>query len=82
MAQGARVVEAVYEVPHVAHAPMEPLNCTAHVQADRVDVWIGTQNADGALELAAQASGHKAENVYIHNTFSGGGFGRRLRNDE
>ena len=46
MTQGARVVEAVYEVPHLAHAPMEPLNCTAHVQPDRVDVWIGTQNAE------------------------------------
>ena len=46
---GGQVVEAIYEVPHLAHAPMEPLNATAHVQADRVDVWIGTQNADAAL---------------------------------
>ena len=82
MAQAAKVIEADYEVPHVAHAPMEPLNCTAWVQGGRVDVWIGTQNADGALELAAQASGVKPANVHIHNTFSGGGFGRRLRNDE
>jgi isoquinoline 1-oxidoreductase beta subunit len=82
MAQAGRVIEADYEVPHVAHAPMEPLNCTAWVQGGRVDVWIGTQNADGALELAAQASGVKPQNVHIHNTFSGGGFGRRLRNDE
>jgi isoquinoline 1-oxidoreductase beta subunit len=82
MAQAAKVIEADYEVPHVAHAPMEPLNCTAWVQGGRVDVWIGTQNADGALELAVQASGVKPANVHIHNTFSGGGFGRRLRNDE
>ena len=78
----AKVVEATYDVPIIAHAPMEPLNATAHVTADRVDVWVGTQNADLALQVAAQASGVKPENVYIHNTFSGGGFGRRLRPDE
>jgi isoquinoline 1-oxidoreductase subunit beta len=82
LAQAASLVEAVYEVPHLAHAPMEPLNCTARVQGDRVDVWIGTQNADRALELAAQAAGVRRENVHIHNTFSGGGFGRRLHSDE
>ncbi len=82
MPAAAKVIEAVYDVPIIAHAPMEPLNATAHVQADRVDVWVGTQNADAALQTAAQASGVKLENVYIHNTFSGGGFGRRLRPDE
>src|SRR3974377_2259965 len=61
---------------------MEPLNAIAHVQPDRVDVWVGTQNADLALTLAAQAPGVKPEKVYIHNTFSGGGFGRRLGPDE
>jgi isoquinoline 1-oxidoreductase beta subunit len=61
---------------------MEPLNAIAHVQADRVDVWVGTQNADAALALAAQASGMKPQSVYVHNTFSGGGFGRRLGPDE
>ena len=79
MPTAAKVIEATYEVPIIAHAPMEPLNAIAHVQADRVDVWVGTQNADLALTFAAQASGVKPENVYIHNTFSGGGFGRRLR---
>ena len=82
MQTAAKVIEATYDVPIIAHAPMEPLNATAHVQADRVDVWVGTQNADLALKFAAQASGVKPENVYIHNTFSGGGFGRRLRPDE
>src|SRR5580700_5845599 len=82
MATAAKVIEATYEVPIIAHAPMEPLNATAHVQADRVDIWVGTQNADLALTFAAQASGVKPENVYIHNTFSGGGFGRRLGPDE
>ena len=79
MPTAAKVIEATYDVPIIAHAPMEPLNAIAHVQADRVDVWVGTQNADLALTFAAQASGVKPENVYIHNTFSGGGFGRRLR---
>ncbi len=82
MAKAAKVIEATYDVPIIAHAPMEPLNAIAHVQADRVDVWVGTQNADAALTFAAQASGMKPENVYIHNTFSGGGFGRRLGPDE
>src|SRR5438105_1919802 len=82
MPAAAKVIEATYDAPIIAHAPMEPLNAIAHVQADRVDVWVGTQNADLALTFAAQASGVKPENVYIHNTFSGGGFGRRLRPDE
>src|SRR5262245_48415892 len=82
MPGAAKVIEATYDVPIIAHAPMEPLNAIAHVQADRVDVWVGTQNADIALQFAAQASGVKPENVYVHNTFSGGGFGRRLRPDE
>ena len=82
MPTAAKVIEATYDVPIIAHAPMEPLNAIAHVQADRVDVWVGTQNADLALTFAAQASGVKPENVYIHNTFSGGGFGRRLGPDE
>ncbi|HVT53881.1 MAG TPA: xanthine dehydrogenase family protein molybdopterin-binding subunit [Dongiaceae bacterium] len=75
-------VELLYEVPHLAHAPMEPLNCTAHVQADRIDVWMGTQDPDGALKRAAKAAGIAPENVYIHNCFLGGGFGRRAINDE
>jgi isoquinoline 1-oxidoreductase subunit beta len=82
MPTAAKVIEATYEVPIIAHAPMEPLNAIADVQADRVDVWVGTQNADRALALAAEVSGVKPENVYVHNTFSGGGFGRRLGPDE
>jgi isoquinoline 1-oxidoreductase subunit beta len=82
MPTAAKVIEATYEVPIIAHAPMEPLNAIADVQADRVDVWVGTQNADRALTLAAEVSGVKPENVYVHNTFSGGGFGRRLGPDE
>jgi isoquinoline 1-oxidoreductase beta subunit len=81
-ALGSKALEATYEAPYLAHAPMEPLNATAHVQQDRVDVWMGTQNADAALQLAAKTAGVKAEQVYVHNCFLGGGFGRRSVNDE
>ncbi|HMI96275.1 MAG TPA: xanthine dehydrogenase family protein molybdopterin-binding subunit [Micropepsaceae bacterium] len=82
LAQASRVVEAVYEVPHLAHAPMEPLNATVHLQADRLDVWMGTQSALSTLQQGAEASGLKPEQVYIHNAYLGGGFGRRSKNDE
>jgi len=75
-------VEALYEVPYLAHATMEPLNCTAHVQSDRLDVWLGTQNPDAALLVAARASGLPPDKVQIHNCYLGGGFGRRGWNDE
>jgi len=77
-----KIIEAVYEVPHLAHAPMEPLNATAHVQADRVDVWMGTQSALSTLQQAAEASGLKENQIYVHNAYLGGGFGRRSKNDE
>ena len=76
------MIEAVYEAPHLAHAQMEPLNATAHVRADRVDVWIGSQSPMNAIELAAQASGLPPEQCYVHNCYLGGGFGRRSQNDE
>jgi isoquinoline 1-oxidoreductase beta subunit len=81
-AGAAKVVDAVYEAPHLAHAPMEPLNATAHWTPDRIDVWMGTQDPDGALKIAAKAGGVDARNVYVHNCFLGGGFGRRAINDE
>ncbi|HZZ24317.1 MAG TPA: molybdopterin cofactor-binding domain-containing protein [Roseiarcus sp.] len=59
-AQPAKVVEALYEVPYLAHAPMEPLNATAHWQADRIDVWMGTQAPESALAFAAKAGGVSA----------------------
>ena len=78
----AKTIEALYEVPYLAHATMEPLNATVHLQADRLDVWIGTQAADRTLKTAAGVSGLKPEQVYVHNTFVGGGFGRKSSNDE
>ncbi|HEY4265517.1 MAG TPA: molybdopterin cofactor-binding domain-containing protein [Micropepsaceae bacterium] len=82
LANAGKIIDSVYEVPHLAHTPMEPLNATAHFQADRVDVWIGTQTALGTLQQGAAASGLKPEQVYVHNAYLGGGFGRRSKNDE
>lgn len=72
-----RVVEADYRVPYLAHACMEPLNCTVHLQPERVDVWVGTQNPEAALAAVAEASGFAPAQVYVHNCWLGGGFGIR-----
>ena len=82
LSSAAKVVEADYTVPYLAHAAMEPMNCTAQVTAQRVDVWVGTQTPEGALAAAAATAGVGPENVYVHNCFLGGGFGRRLFSDE
>jgi isoquinoline 1-oxidoreductase beta subunit len=74
----ARTVhEAVYEVPYLAHAPMEPLNCTARVDGDRCEIWTGTQFQTGDQMAAAHLLGTTPDKVKIHTTFLGGGFGRR-----
>jgi len=77
LASAAKKVEAVYEVPFLAHATMEPMNCTADVRADSCDVWASTQMQSMAQAAAAQASGLPPEKVNIHSQFMGGGFGRR-----
>ena len=82
MLGAAKRIEAVYEVPYLAHAPMEPLNATAHYRPERLDVWIGTQNALLTLTTAAETAGLPPDRVFIHNCFCGGGFGRRSFNDE
>ncbi|MGH9785311.1 MAG: xanthine dehydrogenase family protein molybdopterin-binding subunit, partial [Terriglobia bacterium] len=78
----SNVVEAVYEVPYLDHAVMEPLNCTAQVTADRVDIWVGSQDPEGATLAAAALSGLPPEKVYLHNCFLGSGFGRRGNEDD
>ncbi len=77
-----KTFEAIYETPYLSHSPMEPMNATVNLQPDRLDVWVGTQDAGEALEAAAKASDLKPEQVYVHNGFLGGGFGRRDANDE
>jgi isoquinoline 1-oxidoreductase subunit beta len=82
MSGAPKTIEAIYETPYLSHSPLEPLNATVNLQADRLDVWVGTQDAEAALGAAASASGLKPEQVYIHNAFLGGGFGRRDASDE
>jgi len=77
-----KVVEAIYEAPHAAHAQMEPLNATARFESGTLDIWLGTQIPMGALRSAAAISGLPPEQINIHNCFLGGGFGRRGNNDE
>jgi isoquinoline 1-oxidoreductase beta subunit len=77
-----KAIEALYEVPYLAHATMEPLNCTVQIQPDRVDVWMGTQAPEVTIGLVAKTMGMKPDQIYVHNCFLGGGFGRRAINDE
>ncbi|HEY8197162.1 MAG TPA: xanthine dehydrogenase family protein molybdopterin-binding subunit [Gemmatimonadales bacterium] len=77
----ARNLEAVYQVPFLAHAAMEPLSCTVHVRKDGCDVWCGSQVQGRARETAAEVTGLPLEKVVLHNYLLGGGFGRRLEHD-
>jgi isoquinoline 1-oxidoreductase subunit beta len=79
--QAARTFTAVYELPLVAHATMEPMNCTADVRRDGCDVYVGTQVQQMAQAVAAEAAGLKPSQVNVHTTLLGGGFGRRLEVD-
>src|SRR5215470_154624 len=72
-----KAFERVFEVPFLAHACMEPMNCTADVRANRCDVWVPTQGQTASQAAAAAASGLPASAVNIHTTYLGGGFGRR-----
>lgn len=76
-----KTLKAVYEAPLLAHATMEPMNCTADVRADRCDLYVGTQVQQGSQAAAADAAGLKPEQVNVHTTLLGGGFGRRLEVD-
>ncbi|MFZ0553421.1 MAG: molybdopterin cofactor-binding domain-containing protein, partial [Steroidobacteraceae bacterium] len=73
--------EARFELPFLAHATMEPMNCTAHVTSDACEVWVGTQVCARTQAVAAQVTGLPLEKVTVHNQLLGGGFGRRLETD-
>jgi isoquinoline 1-oxidoreductase beta subunit len=73
--------EAVYELPFLAHAPMEPLNCTVHVTPTSCEVWVGIQVLSRAQAVAAKITGLPLDKVTVHNHLIGGGFGRRLEVD-
>ncbi len=77
LAGAARTLNATYEVPYLAHAPMEPPNCTARVSAEQCDIWAGTQFQTNDQRIAAQILGLKPEQIRIHTELLGGGFGRR-----
>jgi isoquinoline 1-oxidoreductase beta subunit len=81
IASAARKIEAVYEVPFLAHATMEPMNCTVHVRKDGCEVWTASQVLSRAQAAAAEVTGFPLEKVVVHNHLLGGGFGRRLEVD-
>ena len=71
-------VEATYLLPFLAHATMEPMNCTVHVHKDSCEIWVGTQAIARAQSAAAEVLGLPLHQVIVHNHLIGGGFGRRL----
>jgi isoquinoline 1-oxidoreductase beta subunit len=77
LGNAAKTIEAEYAFPYLAHAPMEPENCTVRISRDRCEIWAGTQFQGMDQQLAARITGLKPEQVDIHTTFLGGGFGRR-----
>jgi isoquinoline 1-oxidoreductase beta subunit len=78
MAKAVTKVEAIYQVPFLAHATMEPMNCTVHVRQDGCEIWVGTQALARAQAAAAKTAGLPLDKIVVHNHFIGGGFGRRL----
>jgi isoquinoline 1-oxidoreductase beta subunit len=78
MDRAEKKIEATYFCPYIAHATLEPMNCTAHVQKDRCDVWVPTQFQTVSQLVASQISGLPPNKVEIHTLYSGGGFGRRF----
>ena len=81
MAGAVKKVEAVYQMPFLAHATMEPMNCTVHVRKDGCEVWVGSQVLARAQATAAEVTGLPLDKVQVHNQSLGGGFGRRLEVD-
>lgn len=76
-----RAIEARYEVPYLAHATMEPLNCTVLVEDEKVEIWTGHQSSSAAQGAAAKITGVDKANIMVHTTYLGGGFGRRFEVD-
>ena len=74
-ASAARKVEAVYSTPFLAHATMEPMNCTAKISADRAEAWVPSQNSEASLAALSEASGLPLDKCEIYRSDPGGGFG-------
>jgi len=81
IASAARRIDAAYQQPFLAHATMEPMNCTVHVTKDGCDIWVGTQIPGITQAAVMKLTGLEREQVRIHNHLLGGGFGRRLEPD-
>jgi CO/xanthine dehydrogenase Mo-binding subunit len=81
LSRAAKRLEATYEAPYLAHATMEPMNCTAHVRGDGVEVWAPTQNPQGAQSTAARIAGKPVDQVAVHVMYLGCGWGRRSSTD-
>jgi isoquinoline 1-oxidoreductase beta subunit len=81
LASAATKVEATYQLPFLAHATMEPMNCTVHARKDDCEIWIGSQAMARVQAEAAKAAGLPLDKVIVHNHLIGGGFGRRLEAD-
>ena len=77
LAKAAKRIEAEYFTPFLAHATMEPQNCTAHVTGDTAEIWVSTQDAERSMKFAAQALGMATDKIVLHPMLVGGGFGRR-----
>jgi len=77
LATAAKKISAVYEFPYLAHAPMEPINCTVDLKDDSCTLWVGSQFQTGDQAAAAKTAGLKPEQVTLHTMMAGGGFGRR-----
>ena len=78
LAGAAQRIDAVYQMPFLAHAAMEPMNCTVHAHKDRIDIWVGTQAPTLTQMMVAKLTGLPQDAIRVHNYYLGGGFGRRL----
>ncbi|MFW7347289.1 MAG: molybdopterin cofactor-binding domain-containing protein [Pigmentiphaga sp.] len=81
IAGAARVFRATYTTDHVAHVTMEPMNCTARAQGDAIEIWVPSQSPSGVIGIVAAGAGYKPENITVHITLLGGGYGRRAEAD-
>ncbi|OHE59075.1 MAG: hypothetical protein A2Z47_04790 [Thermodesulfovibrio sp. RBG_19FT_COMBO_42_12] len=81
LSKASKKVEAVYVLPYLYHATMEPMNCTAYVTTDKCEIWVPTQSQTGVLQAAAKITGLKTDQIHVHTTYLGGGFGRRFETD-